>query len=49
VFTMRVTDQERDAFEAAARRAGKPVTQWARERLMTAATTEPESSAATGR
>jgi uncharacterized protein (DUF1778 family) len=37
VFTLRLAPDERDAIEAAAERAGKPVTQWARELLIGAA------------
>ncbi len=37
VFTMKVSDLERAAFQAAAERAGKSVSQWAREALLTAA------------
>jgi predicted HicB family RNase H-like nuclease len=36
VFTLKVSDQERAAFAAAAARAGKPVSQWAREALLAA-------------
>jgi len=34
VFTIRISDEERAAIVAAAERAGKPVTQWARETLV---------------
>lgn len=34
VFTLRITEAERAEFDAAAARAGKPVTQWARDRLL---------------
>ena len=37
VFTLRVSEAERDAFAAAAARIGKPVTQWAREALVESA------------
>ena len=37
VFTLKVSDQERAAFDAAAERAGKSLSQWAREALLTAA------------
>lgn len=37
VFTIRLSDDERAAIEAAAERAGKPVTQWARETMIEAA------------
>jgi hypothetical protein len=33
-FTLRITAAEREAFVRAAERAGKPVTQWAREALL---------------
>jgi hypothetical protein len=36
VFTIKVSHQERAAIDAAAERAGKPVTQWAREIWVTA-------------
>ena len=36
VFTLKVSDQERAAINAAAERAGKPVSQWARETLVAA-------------
>jgi predicted HicB family RNase H-like nuclease len=35
-FTVKVSDDERAEFEAAAARAGKPVTTWAREALLAA-------------
>ena len=34
VFTIRMSEAERDEIVAAAERAGKPVTQWAREKLL---------------
>jgi uncharacterized protein (DUF1778 family) len=37
MFAIRLSDEERKAIEAAADRAGKPVTQWAREVLLAAA------------
>ncbi len=37
VFTLRLAEAERDELVAAAERAGKPVTQWARETLLAAA------------
>jgi len=37
VFTLKVSDQERAAFDTAAERAGKSVSQWAREALLAAA------------
>jgi predicted HicB family RNase H-like nuclease len=37
VFAIRLSDEDRAAIEAAAERAGKPVTQWAREALLVAA------------
>jgi uncharacterized protein (DUF1778 family) len=37
VFTLRLTDEERDALDRAAKLAGKPVTQWARETLVACA------------
>jgi hypothetical protein len=37
VYAMRLSDGERDAIDAAARRPGKPVTEWARETLLAAA------------
>jgi uncharacterized protein (DUF1778 family) len=37
MFAIRLSDEERTAIESAAERAGKPVTQWAREALLTAA------------
>ena len=37
VFTLRLSEEDRDAIDAAATRAGKPVTQWAREALLLAA------------
>ena len=36
VFTLRLNDEERRKLEVTARRAGKPVTQWAREVLLAA-------------
>ena len=36
VFTIRLSDEERTAIVAAAERAGKPITQWAREALLAA-------------
>jgi hypothetical protein len=36
VFTIRLSDEERAAIKAGAERAGKPVTQWAREMLLAA-------------
>jgi len=39
VFTLRLSDDERATIEAAALRNGKPVTQWARDALLTAART----------
>ena len=40
VFTLKVSDQERAAFDTAAERAGKSVSQWAREALLAAATAQ---------
>jgi hypothetical protein len=37
VFTVRVTPSERATFDEAARRAGLPVTKWARRELLSAA------------
>ena len=37
VFTLRLSPADRDAIVAAAERAGKPVTQWARDLLIGAA------------
>jgi hypothetical protein len=37
VFTLRLTEAERDALVSAAKRAGKPPTQWARESIVAAA------------
>jgi hypothetical protein len=37
VFTLKLSDDERAAIEAAAGRAGKLVTQWAREALLASA------------
>lgn len=37
VFTMKLSDEERTAIDAAAERAGIPVTRWAREALLNAA------------
>jgi uncharacterized protein (DUF1778 family) len=34
VFTLRLSESERDAIAAAAKEAGKPPTQWARELLL---------------
>jgi predicted HicB family RNase H-like nuclease len=34
VFTLRLSESERDALATAAKRAAKPVTQWAREALL---------------
>ncbi len=36
VFTLKLSDAERAMIRAAAERAGKPVTQWAREALLSA-------------
>ena len=36
VFAIRLSDEERAAIEAAAERAGKRVTEWARESLLAA-------------
>jgi uncharacterized protein (DUF1778 family) len=36
VFTLRLTSAEREAIDAAAKLAGKPVTQWARATLLAA-------------
>jgi hypothetical protein len=33
-FTIRITPADREAFERAAKTAGKPVTQWARDVLI---------------
>ena len=38
VFTLRLTEDERDLLAAAAKRAKTPVTQWARATLVAAAT-----------
>jgi len=40
VFTLRLTEAERDAIAAAAARQQKPVTQWARLLLLAAAQSE---------
>lgn len=40
VFTLRLSPEERDALTAAAARAGKPVTQWARAALLVASQKE---------
>ena len=37
VFAIRLSDEERGAIEMAAGRAGKPITQWARDVLIEAA------------
>lgn len=37
VFSLKMSAEERAAIGAAAERAGKPVTQWAREALLAAA------------
>jgi uncharacterized protein (DUF1778 family) len=37
VFSIKLSAEERAAIDAAAERAGKPVTQWARETLLSAA------------
>jgi hypothetical protein len=37
VFAIRLSDEDRATIEAAAERAGKPVTGWARETLLAAA------------
>ncbi len=37
MFSLRLTPEERDAIGEAAKRVGKPVTQWAREALLSAA------------
>jgi uncharacterized protein (DUF1778 family) len=37
VFTLRLTKEERAALDIAAERAGKPVTQWARDALLAVA------------
>lgn len=34
ILTLRLSDEERKQIEAAAERAGKPVTQWARDVLV---------------
>lgn len=34
IFTLRLSAEERDALDAAAERAGKPVTKWARDALL---------------
>lgn len=39
MFTLRLSEDERDEIEAAAARAGKPVSQWARETLLASALT----------
>ena len=36
VFTLRLTEKERDALVKSAEREGKPVTAWARETLLAA-------------
>jgi hypothetical protein len=36
VFTLRLTEAERDDLVAAAKHAGKPVTRWARDTLLSA-------------
>jgi len=40
VFAIRLSEYERGAIEMAAGRAGKPITQWAREILVKAALSE---------
>lgn len=45
VFTLKVSEDERTAIEAAAERAGKPVTQWAREMLLVATRSGPNGAA----
>ncbi len=43
VFTLRLTDSERDAIVSAAARAGTPATRWARETILASArSTEPD-------
>jgi hypothetical protein len=37
VFSMKLSEDERVEIDAAAKRAGKPVTQWAREAMLTLA------------
>jgi predicted HicB family RNase H-like nuclease len=39
-FTVKVSDEERAAIEAAAAKAGKPATTWAREVLLAAIASE---------
>jgi hypothetical protein len=41
VFTLRLTETERDALVKTAEREGKPVTAWARETLIAATITRP--------
>jgi predicted HicB family RNase H-like nuclease len=41
VFTLRLTETERDALVETAEREGKPVTAWARETLIEATITRP--------
>ncbi len=40
MFAMRLSEEDRAAIDAAAEKAGKPVTQWARDVLMGATTEE---------
>ncbi len=37
VFSLKLSSEERSAIEAAADRAGKPVSQWAREAMLSVA------------
>jgi len=44
VFTVRMSEAERDTLVDAARRAGEPVTKWAREILVTVARASGEAN-----
>ena len=46
MFAIRMTSSEHAAIEAAASRVGKPVTQWARERLLAAVEVPPRDGVA---
>lgn len=43
VFTLRLSEAERDVISEAAKRADKPVTQWAREAIVSVAKTPIET------
>jgi transposase-like protein len=44
VFAFKLSEEERAAIVAAAERAGKPVTQWARETLLTSGLLYPRAT-----